>query len=124
METRRPTGTIIFVSSESPEATVTPDVETPGLVLHWAPTITAALTLLPTAADRTVVVTELSFQDGDWRDLVELMRSQGFFLPVVLVTPTSSAGLWWDALDCCIEEILPVPLKASRLYRLIESHAR
>ena len=46
MQNYRQTGTVIFVSSGSPEATVEQDIEAHGLVMQWARTIDAAASLL------------------------------------------------------------------------------
>jgi hypothetical protein len=56
------------------------------------------------------------------RNLVERVRSSGIRIPIVLVTSASTAELWWDALECCVDDILPAPLKASRLCQFLETH--
>src|ERR1700722_11837435 len=70
MQTYRREGTVIFVSSGSPEATVAQDVAAHGLVLRWAHTIRAAVDLLNLTREKAVIVTELALADGNWRDLV------------------------------------------------------
>ena len=122
MQTYRREGTVIVVSSRSPEATVVQDIKAHGLVMHWAPSIEATAGLLNSARKKTVIVTELALTDGNWRDLVERVRCNGILIPIVLLTPASTAELWWDALECCVDEILPAPLKASRLCQFLETH--
>ena len=119
MQSYRRAGTVIFVSSGSPEAGVAQDLEAHGLVLQWARSIRGAVDLLNTAREKTVVVTELALADGNWRDLVEQVRCIGVSTPVVLVTSSSTAELWWDALECGIYDILPAQLMASRLCQLL-----
>ena len=119
MQTYRRAGTVIFVSNRNPEATVAQDIEAHGLVMHWARSIRAAVDLLNSAREKTVIVTELSLVDGNWRDLVERIRCIGIRTPVVLVTSSSTAELWWDALECGIDDILPGHLMASRLCQLL-----
>ena len=119
MQTYIRPGTVIFVSSGSPEASVVQDIEARGLVVRWARSIRAAVDLLNSARGKTVIVTELALADGKWRDLVERMRSLDICVPIILSTSSSSAELWWDALECGIEDIFPVSLLASRLCQLL-----
>jgi DNA-binding NtrC family response regulator len=119
MQTYRPARTVIFVSSGSPNAGVAQDIEAHGLVMHWARSIRAAVDLLKSARDKTVIVTDLALADGNWRDLVEQVRCIGMSTPVLLVTSSSTAELWWDALECGIYDILPAQLMASRLCQLL-----
>jgi DNA-binding NtrC family response regulator len=121
MQTDRRAGTVIFVSNRSPEATVAQDIEARGLAVRWARSIRAAVDLLNTAREKTVIVTELALADGNWRDLVERMRGIDICVPIILATSSSTAELWWDALECGIEHILPEHLIASRLYQLLET---
>jgi DNA-binding NarL/FixJ family response regulator len=77
--------------------------------------------LLNSAREKTVIVTELALADGNWRDLIEQVRCIDITTPIVLVTSSSTAELWWDALECGIEDILPGYLIASRLCQLLET---
>lgn len=122
MQTYRRAGKVIFVSNRSPEATVAQDIEAHGLVMQWARSIGAAVDLLNSAREKTVIITELALADGNWRDLVEQVRYSGALIPIVLATSCSTAELWWDALECGVDDILPVPLKASLLCRFLEAH--
>ena len=121
MQTYRRAGTVIFVSNRSPEATIAQAIEARGLVVRWARSIRAAVDLLNLAREKTVIVTELALVDGNWRDLVERMRNIDVCVPVVLATSSSTAELWWDALECGIDDILPGYLIASRLCQLLET---
>jgi DNA-binding NtrC family response regulator len=121
MQTDRPAGIVIFVSNRSPEGSVAQDIEAHGLVMQWARSIRAAVDLLNSAREKTVIVTELALADGNWRDLVERMRGIDICVPIVLATSSSTAELWWDALECGIEDILPGYLIASRLCQLLET---
>jgi DNA-binding response OmpR family regulator len=121
MKNYRHTRTVIFVSNRNPEATVAQDIEAHGLVMQWARTINAAVGLLGSSGRGTVIVTELALADGNWRDLVARVRCNVILIPIVLLTPASTAELWWDALDCCVDEILPAPFKASLLCQFLET---
>jgi DNA-binding NtrC family response regulator len=120
MQTYRRVGTVIFVSNWSPEATVAQDLEAHGLVMRWSSNIKAAVDLLNSAREKTVIVTELALADGNWRDLIEQVRCIDISAPIVLATSFSTAELWWDALECGIDDILPGHLMASRLRQLLE----
>ena len=74
--------------------------------------------MLNSVVNRIVVVTELAVKDGNWRDLLETVRYRS--IPVVLVSSTSTAELWWDALDCGVEDILPAPLSGPQLYEYLQ----
>jgi DNA-binding response OmpR family regulator len=121
MQSYRRAGTVIFVSSGSPEAIVAQDVEAHGLVMQWARTIRAAVDLLNSAREKTVIVTELALADGNWRDLVQRVRCTDISVPIVLLTSSRTAELWWDALECGIDDILPGHLVASRSRQLLET---
>jgi len=122
MQTSRRLETVIFVSIRDPEPALLTDLEAYGLVMHWAHSIAAALDLLKSMPNETVIVTELALTDGNWRDLVERVRCHGILTPIVLMTPASTAELWWDALECCVDEILPAPLQPSRLRQFLDTH--
>lgn len=121
MQTYRQAGTVIFVSDRSPEATVAQAIEAHGLLIEWARTIRAAVDLLNLPRPKSVIVTELALADGNWRDLVDRVRRVDISTPIILVTSCSTAELWWDALECGIEDILPGHLVASRLCQLLEA---
>ena len=121
MQTDRQAGTVIFVSNRSPEATVLQDIEAHGLAMQWARSISAVVDLLNSVREKTVIVTELALADGNWRDLVERMRGIDICVPIVLTSSSSTAELWWDALECGIDNILPGYLVVSRLCQLLET---
>lgn len=121
MQTYRRAGTIILVSNKSPEDNVAEDIEAHELVIQWAPSISAAVDLLNSASEKTAIATELALADGNWRDLIERVRSLNVSSPIVLVTSSSTAELWWDALECGVDDILPGHLMASRLRHLLEA---
>ena len=96
------------------------DVEPRGIRVRWVHSIKAAIALLDSAPDGTVVITELALMDGNWRDLVEEVRCFGKSIRIALVSPTSTSELWWDALECGIEDILPWPLSVSRIREYLD----
>jgi DNA-binding response OmpR family regulator len=124
MQTNKRAGTVIFVSNRSPEATVAQYMEARGLVTQWAPSISAAAKLFDSVRGKIVVATELALADGNWRDLVERINCIDINIatPIVLVTSSSTAELWWDALECGIDDILPASLVASRLCQLLQEN--
>jgi DNA-binding response OmpR family regulator len=115
-------GTVIFVSTMSPSASIVRAIEAHGLIVKWASNIEAAVDLLNTDREKTVIVTELALADGNWRDLVERLRCIGVLIPIVLVASSSTAELWWDALECGVDDILPGPITAFPLCQFLETH--
>ena len=123
MQIYRRAGTVIFVSNRSPETTVAEDIEAHRLVFRWVRSIRAAVDLLDSARDRTVIATELALADGNWRDLVERVRCIAIATPIVLVTSSRTAELWWDALECGIDDIVPGYHMGSRLCQLLQENS-
>ena len=115
MQSEEPVNTIIFVSGRKPEAVIEQDLQRRGLKVEWANSIKTAKNLLASASERTAIVADLVLTDGNWTDLVEQVRCISSSIPIVLVSSTITAELWWDALDCDVEDILLAPLSASRL---------
>jgi DNA-binding NtrC family response regulator len=110
--------TVVIVGATRPEPGLKKEMEARGIRVLWARTIRHAAALLNPVVNRTVVVTELALKDGNWRDLLETVRYSS--IPVLLVSSTSTAELWWDALDCGVEDILEAPLSTSRLAEYLE----
>ena len=115
MSTQEPTRTIIVVSAIKAEPGMEREMEPRGVRVIWADSIKAAIALLDFAPSGTAVITDLALRDGNWRDLVEGVRRIAKAIPVALVSPASTSELWWDALECGVEDILPAPLSVSRL---------
>jgi DNA-binding NtrC family response regulator len=113
--TERPVRALIIVAESEPEPAIENELTTRGITVQWAPSINAASGLLQSTLNGTLVITELSLRDGNWRDLVERVRCMGNFVPVVLLSSTRTAELWWDALEYGVEDILQAPLSASLL---------
>ena len=113
MHSQQPTNTVVMVGATRPEPSLEKEMEACGINVRWARTIEEAAALLKPAVNRTVVVTELALRDGNWRDLLETVRHSS--IPVLLVSSTRTAELWWDALDCGVEDIIAAPLSAPRL---------
>ena len=118
-QSEEPVNTIMFVSGRKPEAIIERDMQRRGLKVEWANSIKAAKDLLASASERTAIVADLALADGNWTDLVEQVRCISSSIPIVLVSSTSTAELWWDALDCDVEDILLAPLSASRLCEIL-----
>ena len=119
MQSEEPVNTIMFVSGRKPEAIVEQDLQRRGFKVKWANSIKAVKDLLASASERTAIVADLALVDGNWTDLVEQVRCISSSIPVVLVSSTSTAELWWDALDCDVEDILLAPLSTSRLCEIL-----
>ena len=119
MQGEEPVNTIMFVSVRKPAAIIEQDLQRRGLKVEWASSIKAAMDLLASASEKTAIVADLALADGNWTDLVGQVRCISSSIPIVLVSSTSTAELWWDALDCGVEDILLAPLSASRLCEIL-----
>ena len=119
MQSEEPVNTIMFVSGRKPEARIERDLQRPGLKVEWANSIKAAKDLLASASQRTAIVADLAMADGNWTDLVGQVRLISSSIPIVPMSSTSTAELWWDALDYGVEDILLAPLSASRLCEIL-----
>ena len=119
MQSEEPIKTIIFVSVRKPEAIIEQDLQRRGLKIEWANSIKAAKDLVLSASERTAIVADLALADGDWTDLVRQVRCISTSIPIVLLSSTTTAELWWEALDCDVEDILFAPLSTSRLCEIL-----
>ena len=124
MHTEEPANVVIVVGAKGPEPDMEEEMEARGVKVRWAQTIKAAASLLSSGLDKTVVITELALKDGNWKDLVERVRYLASPMTVVLVSPTSTAELWWDALECGVDDILLAPLSVSRLCEYLKSSSQ
>jgi DNA-binding NtrC family response regulator len=113
---------VLIVAKSTPHPGIEKELRARGIAVQCARTIKAASDLLHLAHSGTLVITELSLKDGNWRDLVERVRSIGEFIPVVLLSSTRTAELWWDALECGVEDILQAPLSTSQLFKYLAKH--
>lgn len=120
MRNQEPARTIVVVSAKRVGPGMEREMEPLGIRVLCADSIKAATALLELAPIGTAVITELALRDGNWRDLVEGVRRIGKAIPVALVSPASTPELWWDALECGVEDILPGPLSVSRLCEYLE----
>ena len=119
MQSEAPVNAIIFVSGRKLDAIIEQDLQRHGLKVEWANSIKTAKNLLASASERAAIVADLVLTDGNWTDLVEQVRCISSSIPIVLVSSTITAELWWDALDCDVEDILLAPLSASCLCEVL-----
>jgi DNA-binding NtrC family response regulator len=118
MHGEQATNTVVIVGATTPEPDLKKQMESRGITVCWARTIEQAATLLKSALGRTIVITEPALKDGNWRDLLERIRRTS--IPVLLKTSSSTAELWWDALECGIEDILVAPFSTPALCEYLE----
>jgi DNA-binding NtrC family response regulator len=117
-----PVKTIVFVSARKPDAIIEQELLARDLKVAWANSVKAATDFLAAKPETTGIVTELALLDGNWRDLVDQVRRVSSTAPIVLLSANSTAELWWDALDCDVENFLLAPLSAARLCEILETH--
>ena len=113
---------VIIVAKSGPEPGIESELRAHGIAVRRAHSLKAASSLLKSAHSGTLVITELALGDGNWRDLVERVRRIGKFIPVVLLSSTRTAELWWDALEYGVEDILQAPLSTSQLFNYLAKH--
>jgi len=114
---------VLIVAESRPQSGIEKkELRARGIAVQCARSIESASGLLQSAHSGTLVITELALKDGNWRDLVERVRSIGKFIPVVLLSSTRTAELWWDALECGVEDILQAPLSTSQLCKYLAKH--
>jgi DNA-binding NtrC family response regulator len=119
MHAEEPVKTTIVLCAGKTVSGIENEMEARGIRVQWAPSITAAAALLESASNAAVVITELALRDGNWRDLVERLRRIGKPVRVALVSPTRTSELWWDALECGVEDILLAPLSVYRVCKYL-----
>jgi DNA-binding NtrC family response regulator len=117
MHTEEAARTVIVVCAEPG---IEKEVVAGAVRVRWLHSIKAAIALLKSAPGETFVITELALRDGNWRDLIEEVRRLGKPVPVALASPTSTSELWWDALECGIEDILLAPLTVARIQEYLD----
>jgi DNA-binding response OmpR family regulator len=115
MHAEEPVKTTIVLCVARTVPGIEKEMEARGIRVRWAPSITAATALLDSAPNGALVITELALRDGNWRDLVERLRRIGNPIRVALVSPKRTSELWWDALECGVDDILPAPLSVPRI---------
>jgi DNA-binding NtrC family response regulator len=120
MHKEEPAKTVVMVRATRPEASLEREMEARGIRLWWARTVKQLPGLLHAALGRTIVVAEVALKDGNWRDLLEAVKRMDGSVPVLLLSSTSTAELWWDALECGVEDILVGPLPPSHLCQYLE----
>jgi DNA-binding response OmpR family regulator len=115
MHAEEPVKTTIVLCVARTVPGIEKEMKARGIRVRWAPSITAATALLDSAPNGALVITELALRDGNWRDLVERLRRIENPIRVALVSPKRTSELWWDALECGADDILPAPLSVPRI---------
>jgi len=120
MHTEEPVKTTIVLCAPRTVPGIENEMDAHGIRVRWAPSIAAATALLDSDCNGAVVITELALRDGNWRDLIERLRQIGKPIRVALVSPARTSELWWDALECGVEDILLAPLSAHRICEYLD----
>jgi DNA-binding NtrC family response regulator len=118
MHVEQAANTVVMVGATKPDLHLQKQMETRGITVRWAGTIEDAAAVLNSALGRTIIITEPALKDGNWRDLLERIRRTS--IPVLLKTSSSTAELWWDALECGIEDLLVAPFSTPALCEYLE----
>jgi DNA-binding NtrC family response regulator len=110
---------IVFVSRAQPDASLASELACRGISLTWASSVRAAAEALQSSRAGIILFTEVALADGNWRDLLERVELLGKPIPVILVSSTHTAELWWDALSCGVADIVLPPILVDRLAEIL-----
>lgn len=67
------------------------------------------------------VLTDSTFDDGDWRDVLDYCRQHAASPPVIVTTRTDSASLWAEVAESGAADLLAQPFYASEARRCLKS---
>ena len=67
----------------------------------------------------TLIVTEASLPDGDWLDVLHLVRESPRELEVIVTDPQADAGLWSKALNLGAYDLLTQPFYEPEVRRIV-----
>jgi len=68
-----------------------------------------------------VILTEASFSDGGWQDVMNLVEQQRLACAVVVTDRLADARLWADALDQGAYDVLAQPFCCSEVQRVVSN---
>jgi len=86
-------------------------------------TLKAAIDCYESAKCR-VVLCDADLPDGDWKQLVDHCRDSGEPATVVVASRLADEQLWQEVLSHGAFDLLPVPMEAPEVFRVLELAAR
>jgi len=112
-------GWVVLAMPQVAATSIAQDIRALGCSVVVASSVADAAACLASLTGRLLVLTEVSFPDGNWRDLMQRTQARHSAIRFVLCTAARTAELWWDALDCGISDILTPPYSVSDVTRLM-----
>ena len=112
----------ILVLSGNPE-----DARQLSLMLQGLPLIVErAVSLQQTRArllqnEYQVILTEAALSDGNWLDVLHLARECPYELNVLVTAPHADTGLWAEALNLGVYDVLAQPFYAPEVQRILSN---
>jgi DNA-binding NtrC family response regulator len=110
---------IVLAMPQSAAAPIAQEIRAIGCSVVVASSVADTAGCLAKLTGRLIVLAELSFPDGNWRDLMERTQAQHSGIRFVLCTAARTTELWWDALDCGVSDIVTPPYSVSDLTGLM-----
>jgi two-component system response regulator PilR (NtrC family) len=115
---------ILFISGHQEDAReLAQMVQDLPLALHHVPTVQHARLRLP-ACDYQAVLTEARLPDGNWLDVMHLVRDDPRDIPILVTDPHADARLWSLALNQGAYDLLAQPYYAPEVRRILCSACR
>lgn len=110
---------ILFVSPSPEEArTFSLMLGAVPATIHHAPGLKQAADLLEKETV-AAIVTEARLPDGNWNDMVRMVRQSGKRIPVVVTDRFADGGFWIEVLDAGAYDLLPQPFHQGEVERIL-----
>ena len=110
---------VVLAMSQIAASQIAQEMRTIGCSVVGASSVADVDSCLAKLTGRLLVLTEISFPDGNWRDLIHRTQPQHSRTLFILCSATRTAELWWDALDCEISDILTPPYSVPDVMRMM-----
>lgn len=124
---RSPCITCVFLTPSEQEFDALRRLLAPTTIrIHHAATLEQARFTL-TATRTAVVLTEIAFPDGDWKDAKDMLAQLVPRVELVVAALHADEGFWLDVLDGGAYDLVLKPFRAEEVRRILEnaeSHAK
>ncbi len=115
---------VLFVSPSSADgALIAESLRVAGISVRHAYTLESARELLERETFGAIL-TESRLPDGDWQDMIALVRSTGRRSAVVVADRLANASLWADVLDLDGYDLIATPYCPQEVQRILANALR
>jgi DNA-binding NtrC family response regulator len=112
---------ILFISGRQEDAReLAQMVQDLPLLLHHAETLRQARSRLP-RHEYQVVLTEAGLADGNWLDVMHLVRDDPRDIAVIVTDPHADARFWSEALNLGAYDLLAQPFYPPEVRRILSN---